>query len=436
MKRSLFSIYGILATSTFVLAACSSASDAPADDGTNQTTGTGTGASGSMETSGAGGESSTTGGAGTSNPTTGAGGGGAGTSSTGAGGKGGASGTGGSGGSGGSVVAPPTLWTNVTSNLIKDAAGGGDLTLVSAQPGTARVIAAVSKKGLWATDDSGKTWTHLGSGAGSAVIDHGTTAIVYDPNDSKTFWESGIYGSTGGIFHTTDNGVTFTRLGNISHNDLVTVDFSDPARKTLLAGAHETTRKLYLSKDGGMTWNDIGMNLPADSNFSSAPQIVDTNTFLLGSCGYAMGACGVFRSSDGGTSWTRVATQGAVNRVLWTTKKAFWWELIYDKGVITSADGIAWTQTANGPVQNMSGPLTELPDGRVVALGKTHLMATTDGKSWKEIGDPLPFPGMNCGTYGFAYSAMTKTFFINHNDCKGTILPTAVYSSGFDYTTQ
>ena len=43
---------------------------------------------------------------------------------------------------------------------------------------------------------------------------------------------------------------------------------------------------------------------------------------------------------------------------------------------------------------------------------------------------------MNCGTYGFAYSAAIKTFFINHNDCKGAILPTSVYSSGFDYTTQ
>ena len=176
------------------------------------------------------------------------------------------------------VVAPPTLWTNVTADLFAKAAGGGDVTLVSAQPGTGRVIAGVSKKGLWATDDSGKTWVHLGSGAGSAVIDHGTTGIVYDPDKPTTFWESGIYGSTGGIFKTVDNGVTFTRLGNISHNDLVTVDFSDPERKTLLAGAHETTRKLYLSKDGGMTWNDIGMNLPADSNFSSSPQIIDTQT--------------------------------------------------------------------------------------------------------------------------------------------------------------
>jgi hypothetical protein len=87
-------------------------------------------------------------------------------------------------------------------------------------------------------------------------------------------------------------------------------------------------------------------------------------------------------------------------------------------------------------VQNMSGPLTELPDGRVVALGKDNLLATTDGKSWKPIGDPLPFKGMNCGTYGFAYSAAIKTFFINHNDCKGAILATSVYSSGFDYTTK
>ena len=386
MKPSQHLIYGVLGAAACLLTGCSSASDPPADDGSGETGGSSAGSD--TNPAGTGGTSSTTGGAGTASPTGGTGGGSSG--STGAGGTN--VGTGGAGGAGGSsnVVAPPTLWTNVTADLFAKASGGGDVTLVSAQPGTGRVIAGVSKKGLWATDDSGKTWVHLGSGAGSAVIDHGTTGIVYDPDKPTTFWESGIYGTTGGIFKTVDNGVTFTRLGNISHNDLVTVDFSDPDRKTLLAGAHETTRKLYLSKDGGMTWNDIGMNLPADSNFSSSPQIIDTQTFLLGSCGYASGACGVFRSADGGTSWTRAATQGAVNRVLWTSKKAFWWELIYDKGVITSADGVAWTQTAAGPVQNMSGPLTELPDGRVVALGKDHLLATTDGKAGRRSAIPSP----------------------------------------------
>ncbi len=343
---------------------------------------------------------------------------------------------GGAAGAPNNAVAPAPNWVNATGNLLTPAAGGGDLSIVSAQPGSARVIVGVGKKGLFASDDSGVTWAALGAGAGSALIDHIPTAIVYDPLDSSTFWESGIYGGTGGIFKTTDNGQTFTRLGDISHNDLISVDFSDPARKTLLAGSHEASQKLYLSKDGGATWDDIGPQLPADSNFASAPQVIDASTFLLGSCGYGSGACGVFRSTDGGMNWTRAATQGAVNRVLWTSQKAFWWQLMGNDGVITSPDGAAWTAAAPGPVQTMTGPLSELPDGRVVALGQDHLLVTSDGKSWQPIGEPLPFPGSNCNIYGFAYSAALKTFFINHNDCKAVLLADALYSAGFDYTKQ
>ncbi len=392
------------------------------------------GMAGTMPASSAGSSSSGAGGAGGAGNVAGA------SSNAGTGGGGGTTSGGGGGGSGSgtagenNAVAPASTWVNVTNNLTTLAAGGGDLSIVSAQPGTARVVIGIAKKGLFASDDSGATWVALGSGAGSAVIDHFPTGIVYDPLDAKTFWESGIYGSTGGIFKTTDNGVTFARLGNISHNDLISVDFDDPARKTLLAGSHETAQKLFLSSDGGSNWSDIGAKLPADSNFSSAPQIIDSKTFLLGSCGYGNGACGVFRSIDGGMSWTRAATQSAVNRVLWTSKKAFWWQLMGDQGVISSPDGETWTPAAAGPTQTMSGPLSELPDGRIVALGKDHLLVTSDGKSWAPIGEPLPFAGANCGIYGFAYSALSKTFFIHHNDCKAVLLPTAIYSAGFDYT--
>src|SRR6185503_12179904 len=120
MKRSQHSIYALLGALACVLAGCSSANDTPIDEVTDDPTGSGAG--GSTETGGSGGTPTTSGGAGTVSTTSGTGGGGSG--STGAGGSmGGAAGM---GGAGGNVVAPPTLWTNVTNNLITGAAGGGD----------------------------------------------------------------------------------------------------------------------------------------------------------------------------------------------------------------------------------------------------------------------------------------------------------------------
>jgi hypothetical protein len=334
------------------------------------------------------------------------------------------------------AIAPPSAWTNVTGNLAMLAAGGGDISIVSAAPDSGRVIAGVGQKGLFATDDSGGTWVALGTGAGSAAINNGPTAITYDPDHAGTFWESGIYG--GGGFKTTDNGQTFSALGNLNHSDLLSVDFTDPARATILAGPHETKQMLWLSKDGGGTWKDIGPNLPADSNFSTLPLVIDTQTFLVGSCGWGQGSCGIFRSSNGGAAWTAATSDGPIARPLVAKSGVIYWSAYSDQGILVSKDnGQSFTKYP-GPVSlYYSTSPVELPDGRIVTLGKTNLLASSDdGQTWKPIGDPLPFPGANCGIYGLTYSVWTKTFFVNHNDCSGHVEASSVWKAGFDYTKQ
>ena len=95
-----------------------------------------------------------------------------------------------------------------------------------------RIIAGIAKQGLWQTTDGGKTWTPLGQGAGSDVIVNRPSRIEYDPTSSDTFWESGIYNSSG-VYRTTNGGMTFQHLGIARHNDFVSVDFSDPQRRTM-----------------------------------------------------------------------------------------------------------------------------------------------------------------------------------------------------------
>jgi hypothetical protein len=321
---------------------------------------------------------------------------------------------------------PPTSWMNATANLAGMPSECGNLTLVSAKPKSNLVIAGVARHGLYATLDGGKNWSALGTGAGSATIINRPSSVVYDPAHTDVFWESGIYNG-GGVYQTIDNGVTFKQLGTITHNDLVSVDFSDPQRKTLLVGGHEQKQTLYRSTDNGATWTNVGTNMPLGSHFSSAPLVIDGQTHLVGCCGWGTGTCGIWRSTNGAASWTQVSTMDAVSAPLWATSGTMYWALIYNRGFQKSADmGQHWASAVQG--NYVSAAPIELPDGRLVAIGADHLMVSVDGSTWTPIGDPLPYK-----PNGATYSAQTKTFFVWRNDCGNAVLPNAIMSAGFDY---
>ncbi|MGA2662133.1 MAG: hypothetical protein ABSH34_32035, partial [Verrucomicrobiota bacterium] len=201
----------------------------------------------------------------------------------------------------GIVGATPAQWINVTGNLADLPSECGNLCLLSAVPGLDKIIAGIAQRGLWQTTDGGATWTPLGQGAGSDAIVNRPSRIVYDPTRADVFWESGIYNQWG-VHHTADGGRTFRHLGKITHNDYVSLCFSDPQRRTLLAGGHEQSRTVWKSADGGQTWTNIGATLPEGTKFSSNPLLIDASTYLVNASGWGQGTGGVYRTTDGGAS--------------------------------------------------------------------------------------------------------------------------------------
>jgi photosystem II stability/assembly factor-like uncharacterized protein len=323
-----------------------------------------------------------------------------------------------------------------SGDLTQKAAGSGEINLIEVKPGTSRLIAGIAGSGLWVSDDGAKTWTQLGTGPGSAPIKNGPTALIFDPQHPGTFWESGSYGPA--MYKTTDDGATFTTLGDAQHVDVASVDLADPERKTILAGAHESKQHLYVSRDGGGTWMDIGKNLPEQSGITNSPLVLDASTFLVGTCAtFQDVSCGVLRSSDGGLTWNRTTGDGPFGPALVTSRGAIYWALAGNGLIVSNDKGLTWTKSAPGPRIHLAGTVTELPDGRVVAMGETNLLATADGgKTWKSITAPLPFPRETCGTYGpgFTYVAALKKFFLSHVGCSGKLVADPIYSWDYDYT--
>jgi hypothetical protein len=335
-------------------------------------------------------------------------------------------------GAGGAVTpvgtTPPAAWTNVTANLAGMPSECGNTSLLAAHPARDMLLTTVAKHGLWASTDGGASWQQLWPTAGMQQITNRGSSFVFDPAHPMTFWESGIYNGPG-VYRTNDDGATFSSLGDAHHIDSVSVDLGDPQRQTLLAGGHEQKQTLYRSTDGGMTWTNVGANLPAGTNFCTNALVLDKNTHLVGCSGYAGGTDGVFRTTDGGKTWTPTATASAAAVPLWASDGTIYWSLIYDRGLIKSSDqGKTWTQTIQGGTLKTGHPI-ELPDGRIVAAGPKTLMISKDkGVSFQPVGEMLPFTPNS-----ITYSPYRNAFFIEQFDCGNAVVANAISRAGFDY---
>jgi len=316
------------------------------------------------------------------------------------------------------LTTPPTLpavspltqtktagaWVDATTNLLGHPAQCGGVTLVSVRPSGDRVIAGLSGTGLYASDNGSDKWTQLAPR--SAPVSNRPSSIVYDPRATGTFWESGIYGH--GIYRSTDDGASISRLGDIEHSDQVSVDLSDPQRRTLLSGTHEKAQ-VYRSKDGGSTWTDLARSLPANIGYASFPYAADATTFLLGTRNGTN--AGVYRSTDGGQSWRLVHPGAVAGPVVVTDDGHLYWLLAGGGRLIESSDnGASWTESDHsGPVLG----LLALPGNRLAAVGVQNVVVSSDrGATWTAVGPPLPF-----STTGLAYSASRKSFYIWRGNC-------------------
>jgi hypothetical protein len=140
-------------------------------------------------------------------------------------------------------TAPPANgpWAYATANLAGLASECGNMTLLSARPDRDMVIAGVARQGLWSSVNGSTTWSRLGQGQGSAVITDRPSSITYDPSHPNTFWESGIYNG-GGLYLTTDNGITFKQLGNLTQLRRVPYDGWRSQLATGLSGGRVRSR--------------------------------------------------------------------------------------------------------------------------------------------------------------------------------------------------
>jgi hypothetical protein len=376
----------------FGCAAGCSASDPAVDsagegagDNSSSTTG-----GGDMSSTGGGGGAST-GSSGSMTSTTGTGG-----SKT-TGGTGGMTGTGGAGGS--TMVNGSCAWAAVDA--------GHMAFYMAAAPHTNSVyMFDKDQKQLYVTTNDGAMWTALAKTTSDGkAVDALMLKIIFDPADmtDNTFWAGGIYGASG-VYYTKDGGKSFTSTC-FAHTQTESVDLTDPARKTILATDHGGA--FFMSTDGGKTCTPILDKVKAADgavNRANVPYIVDTKTFLVSTGGYG-GTDGIFRSTDGGNTWTKVNAAAPSQNLVVGPDGAFFYSLFWNRGLLKSTDkGLTWTQTIGyGTLESglESTTSTFIGDGRMVHIkmltksGPQQLLVSSDFKAFTNFEAPFPTDHMD-----------------------------------------
>ena len=160
---------------------------------------------------------------------------------------------------------------------------------------------------------SGLKWRLIGPFRGGRAV-----AVAGVPGDSTTFYFGSV---NGGVWKTIDAGVVWKPVfdgQSVGSIGALAVAPSDP--NTIYVGTGESSIRsslssgngVYKSTDAGQTWTHLGL----DDTRQISRIVVDArdaNVVYVGALGYAYGPSeqrGVFKSNDGGRSWSKVLDQG------------------------------------------------------------------------------------------------------------------------------
>jgi hypothetical protein len=242
--------------------------------------------------------------------------------------------------------------------------------------------------GLWRSADRGKTWRRIDNSDISGRDETGWATSV-DQNAPTRMASFSLDGSAG---WTVDglNWQSFTTLGR--NWDFGSVDWAAPIPKTIIAAKHETSPpgEVYVTTDGGFSWNKLAIHLSVDRDRISMVGALDATTLV-----YSKGE-GIYRSTDGGAIWTKVSPADPQTRIPTLFRATHY--LGCATGLLVSKDKGATWQPQGNAVDIWQGPFFGRDEKEMAVIGKDGMFTTQDaGETWTKAAGLKP----NEGNYVF-----------------------------------
>ncbi len=262
--------------------------------------------------------------------------------------------------------------------------------------------------GVWKSADGGVNWTRAFDGADAQETTGYKEFSSLDIDSNNRIWAGtrmNAYWAGGGEIFYSDDGATWTEaswkssIGGTPNRVIISAAASDPNYIYALISNNVDNKANWIAKstDNGTTWTEL--TVPTDANGNP---LGDAN----GQAGYSMsfavdptdpnvlyaGEIDVFKSSDGGSSWTQITNSGGSITYMHVDQHSY--EFIDGNKVIYSNDGGIY-YTSNGGVQ-----ISDRNEGfnvsqfYSVALhpdtsSKYVIGGTQDNGSWKVDGTTL-----------------------------------------------
>jgi photosystem II stability/assembly factor-like uncharacterized protein len=232
-----------------------------------------------------------------------------------------------------SAADAPLTWTPIGPRPIGSGAGGstyfngqfpvaGRVTAIATHPTDHRTAYAGSAYGgVWKTTDDGANWVPVSDGLPSLAVG----ALAIDPADGNTLYvgtgeaNNSNYGGDSyygaGLFKTTDGGAHWLKIGGAGFDgchvgDLAVIGNVVLAAVTEWFGIVDpacTRRGMWRSTDGGSTWSLATTTYAAGEPNRDSPDDIAVDPAHSGTMYAGYRGNGIFKSTDYGATWTQLA---------------------------------------------------------------------------------------------------------------------------------
>ncbi len=236
--------------------------------------------------------------------------------------------------------------------------------------------------GILKSVDAGETWTVIG-----LTNEKRITKIAINPLNTSTL----LVSTYGGVYRSTDGGASWTKTSTFSSAWDIAIDPSNPS--VCYAGASG----MYKSTDGGVTWSKLTNGIPSSTSnlaLALAPSLPSTVYVLVSNSTF-------YKSTDAGASWTSISLPTSVTNILFQGQG--WYDITIgvaqnDPNIVLIGGVYLFRSTDGGSSWSLVSS-QQGPDNHCIAVGANGLIllgndagvhkSTDNGATFSDINTTL-----------------------------------------------